>query len=274
MQVYSSRCITSDSFVSYFTRKSRKIIKKKTPSVKLRCDSLISVRTRVSGGGRRGGRGEKAQPRSQIHATRDRGGRVVSRRWWKRLGGSGWFDMGLHIIKPTPVFMVESHPRYLVVCTHSSFLRSPSSPALSLLARHRAIKFGNSIPPAARSRTHVRVIARYARPTRRFRSAARARFCRLKPTAFYKRIKVNGGGAPSAIPREAHPSDPVTPRGTVIRACARDSRPPPPPPLPRRREGCRCQDRIFVYSPRRICISYVRGIWPRRRGVSTRAIPW
>lgn len=135
------------------------------------------------------------------------------------MGGDGWFDMGLHIIKPAPIFMVESHPPYLV-CTHSSFLRlslvslSPSLPPLSLYARHRAIKFGNSIPPAAF--TYTRTC--HSRPLSlalRFRPVAR----RLKPTAFYKRIKVNDGGAPSAIPRETHPSGWLARRGE-IRACA------------------------------------------------------
>lgn len=180
--------------------------------------------------------------------------------------------MGLHIIKPASVFMVESHPPF-PVCTHSSFLRP---------ARHRAIKFGNSIPPC-RTRLHVHMHIRiYPPPPNHHHACDRrahipalgASFCRrverrvrarLRPTAFYKRIKVNGGGAPRAIPHKAHPdrfsssSVPACPR-PYARTFAERS----PAlfhlhfsaPLP---SGCRCQDRIFVYNPRRI--SVLRTTW-------------
>jgi len=60
-----------------------------------------------------------------------------------RRGGSvrasGWFDMGLHIIKPAPVFMARAIHRGRCAPIHSSF---------PYPARHRGIKFGNSIPRA------------------------------------------------------------------------------------------------------------------------------
>lgn len=123
-------------------------------------------------------------------------GEVGPGRKWTWVGG--WFNIGLYIIKPTPAFMVESHPPYLVY-THSSFLCP---------ARHRVIKFGNFIPPC-RSLAHtcvqrVRVCVSRT-PARRFVLPAR-RPARLKPTTLYKRIKVSDGGALRAIPRKAHPA--------------------------------------------------------------------
>lgn len=189
-----------------------------------------------------------------MHATHGRGTEEGGEgRWNERTVGR--FDMELHIIKPAPVFMVESHPPYLFV--YPFLIPASSLAPSSLYSRHRAIKFGNSIPPAAF--THVHTYVSYPYPGCGSVDVSSAR---LKSTAFYKRIKVNGGGAPSAIPRKAHPSGfPSFPPphadlfpSLVMYAAAGFSYQP--------RRECRCQDRIFVYNPRRISVLYFE-----RRGI-------
>lgn len=108
----------------------------------------------VGGGDRRGEDKTRSHVcgcmRHTVGTEEERGGRTM-----ERVGaGGGRFDMELHIIKPAPVFMVESHPPYLFA--YPFLIPASSLAPSSLYSRHRAIKFGNSIPLAERLHTYTR----------------------------------------------------------------------------------------------------------------------
>lgn len=190
-----SWCITSGSFVNYFACTSRKMTER------------AQKRWNFDMTGRRGliSNREIKEGEERIKRAATSADACDTRSGLKREGkddGTGERAVGLtwsSIIKPAPVFMVESHPPYLFV--YPFLIPASSLAPSSLYSRHRAIKFGNSIPPAAF--THVHTYVSYPHPDC---GSVDVSFARLKSTAFYKRIKVNGEGAPSAIPRKAHPS--------------------------------------------------------------------